>query len=186
LHVGGQEFYFGKRDHHGNGLDGLQITTGGDAAVEIEGVIELAGRTQQFSPVAMRDESSLPHSLRHKSAYIAQNIKQNKKQNKSGGIEMTGFLIAAALSGLILGRFFKVYVLVPACAFVAILAFTGPCLIGKSPGSSFVELIVLLASLQFGYVAGLMWNHLSTFLSGPRRLWASLMHAVSSRTLHVR
>ena len=99
---------------------------------------------------------------------------------------MTAFLIGAALFGLILGRFFKVYVLVPACALVTILAFTGPHFIGKSLGSSFVELIVLLASLQFGYVVGLLSNHLSTFLSGPRRLWASLINAVSSRTLHVR
>jgi hypothetical protein len=99
---------------------------------------------------------------------------------------MTDLVIVGALLGLILGRLFKVYVLLPACALVALLALTGPYLIGKSVGTSFFELIVLLASLQFGYVAGLLSNHLSTFLSGPRRLWASLMHAVSSRTLHVR
>ena len=99
---------------------------------------------------------------------------------------MTDLVIAGALLGLILGRFFKVYVLLPACALVTVLALTGPYLIGKSLGTSFVELIVLLASLQFGYVAGLLSNHLSTLLSGPRRRWASLIHAVSSRTLHVR
>ena len=55
---------------------------------------------------------------------------------------MTAFLIAGALFGLILGRFFKVYVLVPACALVTVLAFTGPHFIGKSLGSSFVDILV--------------------------------------------
>ena len=45
---------------------------------------------------------------------------------------MAMLLIGTALFGLVLGRFFKVYVLIPTCGFTLVLAFAGPTLGYKS------------------------------------------------------
>ncbi len=96
---------------------------------------------------------------------------------------MTNLVLVGALFGLVLGRFFKVYVLVPACILASVLALTGPNLIAGFLSTSCIELVVLIASLQFGYAVGLLSNQLSGLLSGRR---GTPTHAMSSRTLHVR
>lgn len=56
---------------------------------------------------------------------------------------MTVLLIATALFGLILGRFFKVYILIPTCGFALALALAGPTLGYKSLTYSFLEIVMI-------------------------------------------
>ncbi len=93
---------------------------------------------------------------------------------------MIVLLPAGALLGLVLGRFFKVFVLAPICGVIVILAFSAPDLADRSFGASCVSIGLLLASLQFGYLAGVM-SHAIPALSIRRRLWSS--HTISSRPL---
>jgi hypothetical protein len=65
-------------------------------------------------------------------------------------------LIGSVLLGAVLGRFFKVWVLVPACAFVL-----GAVLVRSANGEHVLlrplfEFAALIISLQIGYVSGLL------------------------------
>ncbi len=93
-------------------------------------------------------------------------------------------LFAGALLGVILGRFFKVYILAPVSVVAIILTFSGPDVTAPSFYANCLELAALLVSIQFGYVAGLASHQLTSAYSIRRRPWSS--HAVASRTLHVR
>jgi hypothetical protein len=70
---------------------------------------------------------------------------------------MAILVIWSLLLGAILGRFFKVLVLVPACALVVATVLV------RCP---FLEFVVLIIGLQIGYVSG--------FLSLPRASHAKL------------
>ena len=68
---------------------------------------------------------------------------------------VTILIIGSVLLGATLGRFFKVLVLVPACAFVLVAV-----LIGSANGEHgllrpLLEFVVLITSLQIGYVSAL-------------------------------
>ncbi len=97
---------------------------------------------------------------------------------------MTVLLIATALFGLILGRFFKVYILIPTCGFALALALAGPTLGYKSLTYSFLEIVMILSSLQVGYFIALASK---SFQSGHGRdkMW-SAAQPISSRPLHLR
>jgi hypothetical protein len=65
-------------------------------------------------------------------------------------------LIWSVLLGAVLGRFFKILVLVPACAFLL-----AAVLVRSADGEHgllrpLLEFAVLIASLQIGYVSGLL------------------------------
>ena len=69
---------------------------------------------------------------------------------------MTILIIGSVLLGATLGRFFKVLVLVPACAFVL-----AAVLVRSANGEHgflrpLLEFVVLITSLQIGYVFGLV------------------------------
>jgi hypothetical protein len=69
---------------------------------------------------------------------------------------MAILLIWSALLGAVLGRFFKVLVLVPACAFLL-----AAVLVRSADGEygllrPLLEFAVLITSLQIGYVSGLL------------------------------
>ena len=69
---------------------------------------------------------------------------------------MAILLIWSFLLGAVLGRFFKVLVLVPACAFVL-----AAVLVRSTDGEHgllrpLLEFAVLITSLQIGYVSGLL------------------------------
>jgi hypothetical protein len=79
---------------------------------------------------------------------------------------VTVLLIGSILLGAVLGRFFKVWVLVPACAFVL-----AAVLVRSANGEHgllrpLLEFAVLITSLQIGYVSGMV-SHL--FPSVPER-----------------
>lgn len=74
---------------------------------------------------------------------------------------MAVLLIGSVLLGAVLGRFFKVWVLVPACAFVL-----AAVLVRSADGEHGVlrpllEFAVLNATLQIGYVLGLLYFFLA-------------------------
>jgi hypothetical protein len=65
---------------------------------------------------------------------------------------MAILLIWSVLLGAVLGRFFKVLVLVPACAFVLVRSADGEHGLLRP----LLEFAVLITSLQIGYVFGLV------------------------------
>jgi len=79
---------------------------------------------------------------------------------------MAILLIGSVLLGAVLGRFFKVLVLVPACALVLAAVLAGSADVEHGLLRPLLEFAALIASLQIGYVSGL----LSFFiLSGSQR-----------------
>jgi hypothetical protein len=64
--------------------------------------------------------------------------------------------IVGVLFGIILGHFFKCFVLIPASGLAALLVLTNP---GQMEGSllgSIAQIVALITSLQIGYVVGLV------------------------------
>jgi hypothetical protein len=71
-------------------------------------------------------------------------------------------LIGSVLLGAVLGRFFKVWVLVPACAFVLVAVLIRSADVEHGLLGPLLEFAVLITSLQIGYVSSL----LSFFIPG--------------------
>ena len=98
---------------------------------------------------------------------------------------MTVLLIAAALLGVILGRLFKVYVLIPTCFLTLIVALEGPTFGYESLTYSFLEMVLIATSIQIGYFVGLASRNLVIGVSRHRSV-TPRPHPVSSRSLHLR
>jgi hypothetical protein len=78
---------------------------------------------------------------------------------------MANLLIVSVLLGVVLGRFFKVLILVPACAFIL-----AAVLVGSAAGEHgllrpLLEFAILNAALQIGYASSL----LSIFIRTPKK-----------------
>lgn len=69
---------------------------------------------------------------------------------------MTILLIWSVLLGAVLGRFFKVLVLVPACAFLLATVLVRSADVEHGLLRPLLEFAVLITSLQIGYVSGLL------------------------------
>jgi hypothetical protein len=65
-------------------------------------------------------------------------------------------VVAGVLFGMILGQFFKCFVLFPACGLAIVLVLASPAHMEHSLLGSFVQTVVLITSLQIGYVVGLV------------------------------
>jgi hypothetical protein len=65
-------------------------------------------------------------------------------------------IIGSVLLGAILGRFFKVLVLLPAFALSLAIVLASSAYFGHSLSRTFIELAALVVSLQLGYVSGLL------------------------------
>jgi hypothetical protein len=79
-------------------------------------------------------------------------------------------LIWSVLLGAILGRFFKVLVLVPACAFVLATVLVRSVAVEHGLLRPLLEFAMLNATLQIGYVSGV----LSLFISSEPQRQAKL------------
>jgi hypothetical protein len=99
---------------------------------------------------------------------------------------MAMLLIATALFGLVLGRFFKVYVLIPTCGFAVVLAFAGPPLGYDLSTYSLVDVTLIMTSLQIGYFVALASKAFPSVHLNRGRIWGSPTPPVSSRPLHLR
>ena len=72
---------------------------------------------------------------------------------------MTILLIGSVLLGAVIGRFFKVFlVLAPACAFVFVAILVRSAYVEHGLLHPLLEYAVLITSLQIGYVLGLLSN----------------------------
>ena len=65
-------------------------------------------------------------------------------------------VIGSVLLGAIIGRFFKVLVLLPAFALSLAIVVASSAYFGHSLSRTFIELVALVVSLQLGYVSGLL------------------------------
>src|SRR5450631_3400211 len=65
-------------------------------------------------------------------------------------------VVVGFLFGMILGQFFKCYVLVPACGLAIILVLASPAHMDNSHLGPFLQFVVLIVSLEIGYVVGLV------------------------------
>jgi hypothetical protein len=99
---------------------------------------------------------------------------------------MATLLIATALFGLVLGRFFKVYILIPTCVIALALALAGPTLGFHSLPYSFIGLLLILASLQIGYFIALASRNLPAIHLNRSRIWGASTHPVRQDPLHLR
>ncbi len=64
--------------------------------------------------------------------------------------------IGSVLLGTVFGRFFKVWVLVPASALTFAVVFASSAYYGNGPLSALLEFAVIAACLQIGYASGLL------------------------------
>ncbi|MGH6835566.1 MAG: hypothetical protein ACREC9_08465 [Methylocella sp.] len=69
---------------------------------------------------------------------------------------MAILLIGSVLLGAVLGRFFKVWILVPACALVLIAVLVRSAVVEHGLLRPLLEFAVLNATLQIGYAFGLL------------------------------
>jgi hypothetical protein len=69
------------------------------------------------------------------------------------GTGMGILVVEGGLFGMILGQFFKFFILFPACGFAIVLVLTNAQM---ELLSSFVQIVALITSLQIGYVVGLV------------------------------
>lgn len=69
---------------------------------------------------------------------------------------MSVLIVGGVLSGIVLGQFFKWFVLFPAFGFATIVALSNPLHVDSSLWGLFLALLALITSLQVGYVAGLV------------------------------
>ena len=75
-------------------------------------------------------------------------------------------VVGGVLFGMILGQFFKSFVLIPAGGLAIVLVLINPAHMESSLLGGFVQFVVLITSLQIGYVVGLV---ASNFRRGTRR-----------------
>lgn len=70
---------------------------------------------------------------------------------------MANLFIVSVLLGAVLGRFFKVLVLVPASAFILAAVFVRSAAVEGGLPQTLLEFFLLNATLQIGYAAGLLY-----------------------------
>ncbi|WP_036260095.1 hypothetical protein [Methylocapsa aurea] len=99
---------------------------------------------------------------------------------------MTILIIGGVLFGTILGRFFKVLILVPVSALAIVLVLAGPALAEHSLARALLEIFALITSLQIGYAAGVVSINIPVLSQNVRKSWtAHHTHSTASRSFHV-
>jgi hypothetical protein len=92
-------------------------------------------------------------------------LQQTAREIGMGILAIVGFLF-----GMILGQFFKCYVLFPACGLAIVLVLASPLNMDNSLLGSFLQFVVLTVSLQIGYVAGLVTGNFHREQKRSKRL----------------
>ena len=98
------------------------------------------------------------------------------------GILITG----GAFFGAVLGRFFKVFVLMPAVALAIALLLVKREVAGHPLLDSFLGIGLLITSLELGYVMGLNSTDIAAAAQGIRGFLARSRRPASPRTPHPR
>jgi hypothetical protein len=103
-----------------------------------------------------------------------------------GGIEMEILITGGAFFGALLGRFFKVLILVPASALLITLLLTKADVAGYPLMNSLVKVVLLIVSLELGYVTGLISTDITAAIQGFRGIWTRPRRTGSSRPARLR
>lgn len=98
---------------------------------------------------------------------------------------MSIIIVGGVLFGTILGRFFKIFILVPASALAVVLVLASPTPTDHSLSATLLEIAVLVTSLQVGYVVGLLTGSTSPFES-LRGTSSQRLPMTVSRFIHIR
>ncbi len=94
-------------------------------------------------------------------------------------------IVGGILFGTVLGRFFKVYILVPASALAVVLVLASPAPPEGGLWSSMLEIGVLVTSLQVGYLVGLVAGFV-LLQEGSSRAWGQRATSSVSRSYRIR
>jgi hypothetical protein len=99
---------------------------------------------------------------------------------------MAILVVGGVVFGIILGHFFKWFVLIPACGLAIVLVLINPAHMENSLLGWFVQFLVLITSLQIGYVIGLVASNFCraskrSKKSGLRRLDQTLSSGSKTR-----
>lgn len=97
---------------------------------------------------------------------------------------MAILITGGAFLGAILGRFFKVFVLVPASAFLILLFLIGIDFSAPPLSGSLINVALVIVSLEVGYFTGLISTDLSSVAQSLRCLWARLRQTPPTRAVH--
>ncbi|QBR71748.1 hypothetical protein CU048_11230 [Beijerinckiaceae bacterium] len=95
-------------------------------------------------------------------------------------------VIGGVLFGTVLGRVFKVLILLPAGLLAIILIAINCTLVGHTLLEGLLQTILLITSLEVGYVTGLVSTNLPALAQGLRKTWTTLPHPAPSRTAQPR
>lgn len=98
---------------------------------------------------------------------------------------MSILVVGGVLFGTILGRFFKIFILVPASALAVVLLLATPSAADNSWWESLLEIGILVTSMQIGYVVGLVTG-IPSLLENTRGTWEQRASRNVSRSYHVR
>ena len=101
-----------------------------------------------------------------------------------GGIEMAILIAGGAFFGAI-GRIFKVFVLIPTVALAIALLLVRREVAGHTWLDSFLGIGLLIASLELGYVTGLISTDISAATQDFRGFLARSRRPSSSRPTHL-
>jgi hypothetical protein len=95
-------------------------------------------------------------------------------------------ITGGAFLGAILGRFFKVLILVPASAFVIALLLMNTGFAGHPILNTIIKIALLIASLEFGYITGLISTDISSAAQSFHDFWTRRRRTDASRPAHLR
>jgi hypothetical protein len=98
---------------------------------------------------------------------------------------MDVIIIGGVLFGTILGRYFKIFVLVPASALAIVLVVASPTSAEQSLWYSILDIGVVVTSLQVGYCLGLL-TATTSLLPSTGRSWSQGGPTPASRSYHIR
>ena len=93
-------------------------------------------------------------------------------------------ITGGAFLGAILGRSFRVLILVPASMIALLLMKAG--FAGYPLLNSLVKIALLTGSLELGFVTGLISTDISAAVQGFRGFWTRQRRTISSRPAHLR
>jgi hypothetical protein len=102
-----------------------------------------------------------------------------------GGIEMELLIAGGAFFGAVLGRFFKVLVLMPAGALAIAFLLVRREVAGPTLLDTLLGIGLLIASLELGYVTGLISTDISTAAQGFRGFLVRSRRPPSTRPTHL-
>jgi hypothetical protein len=92
-------------------------------------------------------------------------------------------ITGGAFLGALLGRFFKVLILIPASALIIAIILMKAGFAGYPMLNSITKVALLIASIELGYITGLVSTDISSALQSFRSFWTRPSRTPTSRPL---